>query len=112
MCLGHTDRAWSRVKVILDCRSTVDESFAIVNSKTEIQNLIMGHVLSAADERGLKALSLDSRLRRAFFDLPASTIWELAEAVPTQARKHGLTYFRDGKEETINLLLRPHSYFG
>ena len=67
----------------------------------------MENVITAADERGLKALSLDSRLRRAFFDLSASTIWELAEAVPTQARKHGLTYFRDGKEETINLLLRP-----
>jgi hypothetical protein len=67
----------------------------------------MENLLSAADERGLKALSLDSRLRRAFFDLSASTIWDLAEAVPIQARQHGLTYYRDGKEETINLLLRP-----
>lgn len=67
----------------------------------------MDHILTAADERGLKALSLDSRLRRAFFDLSASTIWELAEAVPVHARQHGLTYWRDGKEEVINLLLRP-----
>ncbi|MCS6848791.1 MAG: hypothetical protein RMN52_13890 [Anaerolineae bacterium] len=67
----------------------------------------MDHVLSAADERGLKALSLDSRLRRAFFDLPASTIWELAEAVPEHARRRGLVYWRDGKEEVINIFLRP-----
>jgi hypothetical protein len=67
----------------------------------------MAAVLTAADERGLKGLSLDSRLRRAFFDLPASMIWELAEAVPVEARKHQLTYWRDGQEEVINLLLRP-----
>ncbi|MCL5995039.1 MAG: hypothetical protein M1546_03155 [Chloroflexi bacterium] len=67
----------------------------------------MANVLSAADERGLRGLSLDSRLRRAFFDLPASTIWELAETVPRNARSHGLTYWREGKEETINILLRP-----
>ncbi|MCS7054846.1 MAG: hypothetical protein NZM18_01530 [Thermoflexales bacterium] len=63
--------------------------------------------LSAADAQGLKALSLDSRLRRAFFDLSASTIWELAEAVPQHARRCGLTYWREGKEEVINIFLRP-----
>jgi len=67
----------------------------------------MSNPLSAADERGLKGLSLDSRLRRAFFDLPASVIWELAEAVPARARQAGLTYWRDGAEEVINILLRP-----
>jgi hypothetical protein len=67
----------------------------------------MVNMLTAADERGLKGLSLDSRLRRAFFDLPASTIWELAEQVPECARKHGLVYWHDGKEEIINVLLRP-----
>ncbi len=67
----------------------------------------MPAILSAADERGLKGLSLDSRLRRAFFDLPASTIWELAAAVPERARQAGLTYWRDGQEEVINILLRP-----
>ncbi|WP_255464503.1 hypothetical protein [Candidatus Roseilinea sp. NK_OTU-006] len=40
----------------------------------------MDSVLSAADERRSQAFSLDSRLRRAFFELPAGTIWELAEA--------------------------------
>lgn len=67
----------------------------------------MEHILTAADERGLKALSLDSRLRRAFYSLSASMIWELADAVPPIARKHGMTYFHEGREETINMLLRP-----
>ncbi len=67
----------------------------------------MEHILTAADERGLKALSLDSRLRRAFFELSANMIWELADALPIVARKHGLTYWRDGKEEVINMLMRP-----
>jgi len=67
----------------------------------------MVNPLSAADEHGLKGLSLDSQLRRAFFDLPASVIWRLAEAVPKAARARGLAYWRDGKEETINVLLRP-----
>ncbi|MCS7060989.1 MAG: hypothetical protein RMN25_07455 [Anaerolineae bacterium] len=67
----------------------------------------MSGVLSAADERGLKGLSLDGRLRRAFFDLPASVIWELAATLPEHARRGGLTYWRDGQEEVINILLRP-----
>lgn len=64
-------------------------------------------ILTAADERGLKALSLDSRLRRAFFELSANMIWELADEVPNVARKHGMTYYHEGREETINMLLRP-----
>jgi hypothetical protein len=67
----------------------------------------MEHMLSAADERGLKALSLDSRLRRAFFELSANAIWALADEIPVIARKHGLTYWRDGQEDVINMLLRP-----
>ncbi len=67
----------------------------------------MPNTLSPSDERGLKGLSLDSQLRRAFFDMPASTIWRLAQAVPEAARALGLTYFREGQEETINVLLRP-----
>lgn len=67
----------------------------------------MPNMLSAADERGLKGLSLDSRLRRAFFDLPASKIWELAKSVPIGAKQQGLLYWKDGREETINIMLRP-----
>lgn len=67
----------------------------------------MANPLSSSDELGLKGLSLDSQLRRAFFDLPASAIWRLARTVPEAARELGLTYWREGQEETINVLLRP-----
>ncbi len=64
-------------------------------------------MLSAGDQRGLKGLSLDSRVRRAFYDLPASAIWDLADKVPAAARGHKLLYFRDGREEVIPVILRP-----
>ncbi len=64
-------------------------------------------MLTASDERGLKGLSLDSRVRRAFFDLSANAIWDLAERMPAAARAQKLFYFRDGCEEVINVILRP-----
>lgn len=64
-------------------------------------------MLTASDERGLKGLSLDSRVRRAFYDLSASAIWDLAERAPVSARQNKLVYYRDGAEETINIILRP-----
>jgi hypothetical protein len=64
-------------------------------------------MLTASDERGLKGLSLDSRVRRAFYDLSASAIWDLAERTPISARQNKLVYYRDGAEETINIILRP-----
>ncbi len=63
--------------------------------------------LTAADERGLKGLSLDSRVRQLFYNLPPEKIKELAARVPAEARNHQLLYVRDGKEEVINILLRP-----
>ncbi len=64
-------------------------------------------MLSAADQRGLKGLSLDGRVRRAFYDLPASQIWDLAAKMPESARRHKLLYYRDGAEDVIPLILRP-----
>ncbi len=63
--------------------------------------------LHPADERGLKGLSLDSRVRQLFYSLPPERIRELAAVVPVEARNHKLIYTRDGQEETINILLRP-----
>jgi diaminobutyrate-2-oxoglutarate transaminase len=64
-------------------------------------------MLTAADERGLKGLSLDGRVRRAFYDLSASAIWDLAERLPVAARNHKLLYYRDGQEDVIPVILRP-----
>lgn len=66
---------------------------------------------STADERGLRGLSLDGQLRRAFFDLPTSTIWSLAQRMPAAARGNGMVYWRDGAEDVINVLLRPTGIF-
>src|SRR3972149_488614 len=63
--------------------------------------------LPPADERGLKGLSLDSRVRQLFYSLPPEKIRELAAVVPVEARNRKLIYTRDGQEETINILLRP-----
>lgn len=67
----------------------------------------MATPLHPADERGLKGLSLDSRVRQLFYELPPEKIREMARAVPVEARNHQLIYTRDGQEETINVLLRP-----
>ncbi len=71
----------------------------------------MSNPLTASDEHGLRGLSLDGQLRRAFFDLPTSAIWQLAERMPGAARKNGLVYFRDGVEDVINVFLRPTGIF-
>jgi hypothetical protein len=67
----------------------------------------MANPLHLADERGLKGLSLDSRVRQLFYDLPPEQVRELARQMPLEARKHQLIYMRDGQEDVINLLLRP-----
>ena len=46
--------------------------------------------LVSADERGLKGLSLDSRVRQLFYSLPPEKICALAQHVPVQARAHQL----------------------
>ncbi len=67
----------------------------------------MPSTLPPADERGLKGLSLDSRVRQLFYGLPPEEIKALAERVPVEARAHNLLYYRDGVEDPINILLRP-----
>lgn len=63
--------------------------------------------LTAADEHGLKGLSLDSRVRQLFYSLPPQTVRDLAERLPIEARKRRLVYVRNGEEDVINILLRP-----
>ena len=71
----------------------------------------MANSLTLADEHGLRGLSLDGELRRAFYDLPTSTIWSLAQRMPVAARDNGMVYWRDGQEDVINVLLRPTGIF-
>jgi hypothetical protein len=64
-------------------------------------------VLTPAEELGLSGLSLDSRVRKAFYALPAATIVELWERMNTEARAQNLVYFHEGRPETIRIMLRP-----
>ena len=64
-------------------------------------------VLTPAEELGLSGLSLDSRVRKAFYALPPATIVELWERMNTEARAQNLVYFHEGRPETIRIMLRP-----
>jgi len=67
----------------------------------------MATPLHPADERGLKGLSLDSRVRQIFYSLPPEKIKAIAARVPIEARNQKLIYMRDGVEDVINVLIRP-----
>jgi hypothetical protein len=69
--------------------------------------MIMDTSLSAAEERGLHGLSLDSRVRRAFFAIPPQTIAELVEHMTTAAIQRKMVYMRSGRADPIRVLLRP-----
>ncbi len=64
-------------------------------------------ILTPAEELGLSGLSLDSRVRKTFYGMPAATIVELAERMNTEAAARNLVYYREGVMETIPIMLRP-----
>lgn len=63
------------------------------------------------DEHGLRGASLDLYLRQVFAALPAETVRQLAQQVHDTAARKELVYFRDGRIEVINVLLRPLAVF-
>jgi hypothetical protein len=63
--------------------------------------------LTPAEERGLHGMSLDSRVRQAFFAIPAQSIVELVQRMTEEAFQRKLIYLRDGQAEAIRVLLRP-----
>lgn len=67
--------------------------------------------LSSADERGLSGLSLDSRLRRAFLELPKGQLAQLCQRVYDLSRERGLVYYRDSRADVINVMLCPRGIF-
>lgn len=64
-------------------------------------------VLTPAEELGLSGLSLDSRVRKAFYALPPERIAELQDRMTEAALRRKLFYFRDGQQEIVRVLLRP-----
>ena len=64
-------------------------------------------ILTPAEELGLSGLSLDSRVRKAFYSMPAATVVEMAARMHAEATARNLVYYRDGLMETIPIMLRP-----
>src|ERR1700730_3206043 len=64
-------------------------------------------MLTPAEELGLSGLSLDSRVRKAFYALPSETLADLIRRMTVESRRGHLIYQRDGFEETIRVLARP-----
>lgn len=75
---------------------------------------IMSSVLTSPfspDEHGLRGVSLDLYLRQIFASLPPESVRELSNKVRAEAERRELVYYRDGKVEVINVLLRPLAVF-
>jgi hypothetical protein len=64
-------------------------------------------LLTPAEELGLSGLSLDSRLRKAFYNMEHATIIELTHRMQQESCQRNLLYLRDGRPEVIRVLLRP-----
>jgi hypothetical protein len=64
-------------------------------------------LLTPLEELGLSGLSLDSRVRKVFYALPQQDLANLVARVHEEAWNRKLVYERDGKLETIRVLLRP-----
>lgn len=63
------------------------------------------------DEHGLRGVSLDLYLRQIFAALPPDAIKDLAQAIHDAALRKELVYYRDGKTEVINVMMRPLAMF-
>lgn len=63
------------------------------------------------DEHGLRGVSLDLYLRQIFAALSPDQVRELSRAVLEESKRKELVYYRDGKIEVINVILRPVAIF-
>ena len=64
-------------------------------------------LLTAADERGLKGLTSTAACANCFIVSRARRSKSLADRIPVESRNQKLIYMRDGKEDVINVMLRP-----
>ena len=67
----------------------------------------MASSLTPFEERGLHGMSLDSRVRQAFYAIPPQVLADLDRRMTAEAFKRSLIYVRDGQAEAIRVLLRP-----
>src|SRR5262245_5355430 len=64
-------------------------------------------MLTPAEEMGLGGLSLASRVRKAFYQLPENEIVDLARRIGEEALRRGVVYLREGVREPIHIMLCP-----
>ncbi|HZT78981.1 MAG TPA: hypothetical protein VFA26_02065 [Gemmataceae bacterium] len=64
-------------------------------------------MLTPAEEMGLSGLSLASRVRKAFYQIPEAALAEMVERVREEATRRHLIYLRDGDLETIRVMSCP-----
>jgi len=64
-------------------------------------------ILTPAEVLGLSGLSLDSRVRRVFYNLPQDTAADLCQRIEQAAWDRKLWYLHDGRDEAIHVFPRP-----
>src|SRR2546429_9738477 len=64
-------------------------------------------MLTPAEEHGLSGLSLASRVRTAFHNIPGPAVVRLMQRVREEARRRHLVYLRDGQMDVIHVLPCP-----
>lgn len=64
-------------------------------------------MLTPAEELGLSGLSLASRVRKAFHNIPEATVIELIGRIREEALRRHLIYLRDGQPEAIHVMPCP-----
>jgi hypothetical protein len=64
-------------------------------------------MLTPAEELGLSGLSLASRVRKAFYQIPEPRLLEMMERIREEALRRHLIYLRDGENEIIRVLPCP-----
>jgi hypothetical protein len=64
-------------------------------------------MLTPAEELGLSGLSLASRVRKAFYQIPEPTLVTLIQSIREESFRRHLIYLRDGEWDTIRVLPCP-----
>src|SRR6516225_7942878 len=64
-------------------------------------------MLTPAEELGLSGLSLASRVRKAFYQIPEPEVVELVGRIRDECHRRHLIYLRDGQQDTVRVLPCP-----
>src|SRR5262245_22769197 len=74
---------------------------------THLRSCHSGFMLTPAEELGLSGLSLASRVRKAFYQIPEPRLVEMIRRIREEAFRRHLIYLRDGEIDTIRVMPCP-----